>query len=116
MSRLQQAPVVRVNRFSIPPEARDEFMKLIQRTHEVIRAQPGFLDDMILEQNAGTETFNVITILQLEGEHVLQPIIAAVARSDEAAGIDRQALSRSLGVESSVGFYSPVVLPQLLAA
>ncbi|MGK6312373.1 antibiotic biosynthesis monooxygenase family protein [Neorhizobium sp. DT-125] len=116
MSRLQKGRVVRINRFSVPADARDEFMKLIQRTHEVIRAQPGFIGDMILEQNSGTEAFNLITILQFEGEHVLQPVIAAVARSDEAAGIDRQALSRSLGVESSVGFYSPVVLPELLAA
>ncbi|MFB9948023.1 antibiotic biosynthesis monooxygenase [Rhizobium puerariae] len=116
MNRIQKEHVVRINNFSVPADARDEFMELIRRTHEVIRAQPGFIDDMVLEQSSGLGAFNLITILQFEGEHVLQPVIAAVAGSDEEAGIDRQALSRRLGVESTVGFYFPVALRALAAA
>lgn len=116
MSDRQNGRVVRVNRFSVPAEARDEFMALLERTHDVIRAQPGFIDDMILEQQAGTQQFNLLTILQFEGEHVLQSIIAAVARSDQAAGIDRQVLSRRLGIETDVGFYAPVMFPELVPA
>ncbi|MCC2610611.1 antibiotic biosynthesis monooxygenase family protein [Neorhizobium petrolearium] len=116
MSEMKSGRVVRVNRFSVPAGARDEFMRLIGRTHDIIRAQPGFIDDMVLEQNSGADTFNLITILQFEGEHVLQPVIAAVAKADAAAGIDRQMLSRRLGVETHVAFYSPVMLPELLPA
>ncbi|KKX29481.1 antibiotic biosynthesis monooxygenase [Rhizobium sp. LC145] len=116
MSNAQMARVVRVNSFSVPNDARDEFMRLVERTHEVIRQQPGFVDDLILERNSGPGPFNLITILQFENEQVLQPVIAAVARSDAEAGIDRQALSRRLGVESSIGFYTPVAVADLLAA
>lgn len=116
MSNAQEARVVRVNSFSVPNDARDEFMRLVERTHEVIRKQPGYIDDLILERNSGPGPFNLITILQFENENVLQPVIAAVARSDAEAGIDRQALSRRLGVESTIGFYTPVAAAELLAA
>lgn len=116
MSEIHSGRVVRVNRFSLPEEARPEFMELLERTHRVMREQPGFIDDMILEQQAGADILSLITIIQFEGEHVLQPIIAAVARSDREAGIDRQALSRELGVEASVGFYAPIKFRELLPA
>jgi antibiotic biosynthesis monooxygenase (ABM) superfamily enzyme len=116
MSEIRSGHVVRVNRFSVPEEARPQFMALLERTHRVMRVQPGFVDDMILEQQAGAGILSLITIIRFEGEHVLQPIIAAVARSDREAGIDRQALSRELGVESNVGFYAPITFRELLPA
>ncbi|MCQ1836202.1 antibiotic biosynthesis monooxygenase [Neorhizobium galegae] len=116
MSEIQNRRIFRVNRFAVPVEGREEFMALVHRTHEVIRAQPGFIEDLILEQASIAGLFNVITILQFEGEHVLQPVIAAVAKSDEEAGIDRQALSRRLGVETNIGFYHRAVLQELLPA
>ena len=108
--------VVRVNRFSVPAESRQQFVQLLERTHDVIRAQPGLIDEMILEQQSGPGTFSLMTVLQFEGEHVLQSIITAVARADEAAGIDRQALTRSLGVEASVGFYKHAISAELMPA
>lgn len=108
--------IVRVNRFTVPGEARAEFIRLLERTHAVMRRQPGFVEDLVLEQPAGAGIVNLITIIQFEGEHVLQPIIAAVALSDRQEGIDRQALSRQLGVESNVGFYAPLALRELAPA
>ncbi len=116
MNEIRETRIVRVNRFSVPSEARDEFLGLIERTHEVIRMQPGFIEDMILEQQSGTGLFNLLTVLQFEGEHVLQSVISAVARFDQAAGIDRQALTRRLGVEASVGFYRHASADALIAA
>lgn len=116
MSEIQKRRIFRVNRFAVPAEGREEFMMLVHRTHEVIRTQPGFVDDLILEQHSSAGPFNVLSILQFEGEHVLQPVIAAVAKSDEEAGIDRQALSRRLGVETDIGFYHSAVLQELLPA
>jgi len=116
MSNIREGRVVRVNRFQVPAEARDEFLSLIERTHEVIRMQAGFIDDMILEQQVGGGIFNLLTVLQFEGEYVLQSVITAVARFDQAAGIDRQALTRRLGVEASVGFYRHAAPEELAAA
>lgn len=116
MQELTTTPVIRINRFAVPPDARGEFMELIKRTHEVMRAQPGVIDEMILEQRSGAGPFNLMTIIQFEGEHVLQPVIAAIARSDAEAGIDRHALSRRLGVEIELGFYQLATLAEPVAA
>ena len=109
MSDIHSRRVIRINRFSVPANARHDFMALVAKTHDVIRAQPGFVDDMILEQRSGPDAFNLVTILQFEGEHALQPAITAVAQADAQAGIDRRALSREWGVETEIAFYHPTV-------
>lgn len=103
--RDNQKQVIRVNRFSVPSDGRNEFMALLEHTHGIIRAQSGVIDDMILEQQVAVNLFNVLAIIRFEGEHVLQPAIAAIAKADQAAGLDRQGLSRRLGIEADIGFY-----------
>lgn len=109
MSDIRNRRVVRINRFSVPASARNDFMALVAKTHDVIRTLPGFMNDMILEQRSGPSAFNLVTILQFEGEDALQPAITAVARADAQAGIDRQALNREWGVETEIAFYHPTM-------
>ena len=108
MSDIHSRRIIRINRFSVPANARHDFMTLVAKTHDVIRAQPGFVDDMILEQRSGPGAFNLVTILQFEGEHALQPAITAVAQADAQAGTDRRALSR-VGRGDGEPFYHPTV-------
>lgn len=100
-----QNQVIRVNRFSVPSDGRDEFMARLEQTHGVIRQQSGVIDDMILEQQVATDLFSVLAIIRFEGEHVLQPTIAAIAEADQAKGIDRQGIARRLGIAADIGFY-----------
>ena len=100
-----QKQIIRVNRFAVPSDGRDEFMALLESTHGIIRQQSGVIDEMILEQQVATDLFSVLAIIRFEGEHVLQPTIAAIAQADQTAGIDRQGLSRRLGIEADIGFY-----------
>lgn len=100
-----QKQVIRVNRFSVPSDGRDEFIALLEQTHGVIRRQSGVIDDMILEQQVSADLFSVLAIIQFESEHVLQPVIAAIAQADQANGIDRQGITRRLRVEADIGFY-----------
>lgn len=116
MSDIHSKRVIRINRFSVPANARHDFMALVEKTHDIIRAQPGFVDDMILDQRSGPSAFNLVTILQFEDEYALQPAIAAVAQADAQAGIDRQALSREWGVETEIAFYHPTVREARAAA
>jgi antibiotic biosynthesis monooxygenase (ABM) superfamily enzyme len=109
---MSETRIIRINSFSVPADSRGEFLALIERTHAVIRRQPGFIDDMILEQQAGAGPSNLMTVLQFEGEHALQPIIAAVSRFDAEEGIDRQAVARRLGVETGVAFYRHAVIDE----
>lgn len=54
--------IYRVDKFSVPQAAKDEFLKRVRDTHHVLRRQPGFIRDMLLEQVAGPGQFNIVTI------------------------------------------------------
>ena len=45
--------VYRVDKFVVPDQAREEFWSHVRRTHLVLRDQPGFIADYLLEQIAG---------------------------------------------------------------
>lgn len=45
--------VYRVDRFTVPEGARAEFLSRVRQTHEALRAQPGFLQDLVLEEPGG---------------------------------------------------------------
>lgn len=54
--------IYRVDKFSVPQAAKDEFLKRVRDTHHVLRRQPGFIRDTLLEQVAGPGQFNIVTI------------------------------------------------------
>jgi hypothetical protein len=40
--------VYRVDKFIVPSGAREEFLEKARRTHALLKAQPGFLQDFVL--------------------------------------------------------------------
>ncbi len=56
--------VYRVDKFVVPGPAREEFLERARRTHALLKAQPGFLQDLILEQSSGPGEFNFVTIVE----------------------------------------------------
>ncbi len=55
--------VYRVDKFVVPNSARDEFVARVKATHEVLKKQRGFVQDILLEQFAGPGEFNFVTIV-----------------------------------------------------
>ena len=49
----EKTSIYRVDKFIVPQAAREEFLKKVHDTHSVLRHQPGFIRDTILEQVAG---------------------------------------------------------------
>jgi heme-degrading monooxygenase HmoA len=56
--------VYRIDKFVVPDEARDEFWTNVRRVHSVLRSQPGFLDDVLVEKHSGPGRFNVVTLVK----------------------------------------------------
>lgn len=52
--------------FVVPDHAREEFINRVRRTHELLRTQPGFLQDFVLEQSSGPGEFNFVTVVEWE--------------------------------------------------
>jgi heme-degrading monooxygenase HmoA len=100
-----RSSVYRLDRFVVPATARDEFLKNINRVHSVLREQRGFIWDAILENDAGPDEFNIVTIAEWENAEVMEPAKAAVMASHRQANCDPQELFRRLDIRMELGNY-----------
>jgi hypothetical protein len=71
--------VYRVDKFSVAVHARKEFLEKVHATHELLRAQVGFVPDFVLEQASGSREFNFVTIAEWENTEAMEPARQAVA-------------------------------------
>jgi heme-degrading monooxygenase HmoA len=106
----QPAPVYRVDKFVVPAAGRDEFLGRVAETHALLRAQPGFVRDLILEQRGGPGEFNVVTLVEWASAEALPPVVAAVTAEHRRVGFDREATLARLGVRADLGTYGPLEL------
>ncbi|HEY4076877.1 MAG TPA: hypothetical protein VGM26_08080 [Rhizomicrobium sp.] len=102
---MSSAPYYRVNKFVVPPKNRDAFLKIIERTHAVVRRQQGFVRDLVLEQQSGPGLFNFVTLIEFSGIEAVPQVTAALAALDEEAGVSRREAVDQLGVCSDMANY-----------
>lgn len=104
------APVFRINKFQVPPEARHQFMEMIRDTFSILRRQQGFVRDMLMEQVAGNGLFNFVTIVEFADAAFAPAVAAAVAAEDARRGINREEVMALMGVRSDNGSYRPLAI------
>ena len=63
--------IYRVDKFSVPRQAREEFLEKVRATHGLLRSQAGFVEDAILEMTGTTTWFS--------GKATCVPFLAAQA-------------------------------------
>src|SRR6266446_8983692 len=73
-------PIYRVDKFVVPTGAREEFLERARRTHALLKAQPGFLQDLILEQSSGPGEFNFVTVVEWASQEAVENARAAVMK------------------------------------
>lgn len=98
----------RVDKFVVPPDAREQFWANARRTHAVLREQPGFLDDALLEQVSGQGRFTIVTIVRWASGEDLTAAGSAVAEAHRAVGFDPAAFFAEAGIEADLGNYTAV--------
>ncbi len=96
----------RVDKFVVPQGAMAEFSGAVFRTHEVLRRQPGFVRDLVLEQVSGPGEFNVVTFVEWADEQAIARAVEAVRRFHQSAGFDGKTLAERLGVRGDIGIYA----------
>lgn len=103
---LPPEPIYRINRFTVPTASRTEFMALIGDTLAVIRRQPGFVRDVVLENATGLGASSLMTLIEFAHQSVLPGVIEALAADDRARGFDRPSELERMGVKAENGLYS----------
>ncbi|WP_432056976.1 antibiotic biosynthesis monooxygenase family protein [Streptomyces sp. bgisy022] len=98
-------PLYRVDKFAVPEAAREEFWRHVRRTHALLREQPGFLDDVLLEQRSGPGRFNVVTLVRWRSADDLAAARPVVEASHRAAGFSPAAFFERTGVEADLADY-----------
>ena len=100
------AHVFRVDKFMVPTAARDEFLARVRDTHALLRTQPGFVHDWILEQTDGPARFNLVTTVEWASEAAVARAKAAVMEMHRQAGFNASELVARLGISADVGTYA----------
>jgi len=107
-SPLQSDKVYRLDRFIVPASARAEFLARVHDTHNLLRAQPGFIQDFLLESPHGDDSVLLATLVEWRDQRALADARAAVARLHHTSGLDVQKLLHRLGIEAEIGNYKSV--------
>ena len=102
---MASAGIYRVDKFVVPEAARDEFLARIRETHELLRRQPGFIRDAILEQVAGPGKFNIVTIAEWQDQAAIDAARDVVRRAHAQRGFSPQETMKRLGIEADIADY-----------
>ena len=104
------AAFFRLDTFAVPAAGRAEFLGRVAATHAVLRTQPGFVRDVILERPSGPEVSTVVTLVEWESEDAAAPVAAAIAAAHRAANFDRAEMMERLGIRGDLARYGRVPL------
>lgn len=106
MTEAQTTRVYRVDKFVVPGEARDEFLRQLRRTHALLQEQPGFVQDSVLEQSGGPGDFNFVTIVEWESQDAIENARDAVGAMHEREGFDPQEMFSRLDITADIATYT----------
>jgi heme-degrading monooxygenase HmoA len=97
--------IYRVDKFVVPGGAREEFLEKVRPTHALLKAQPGFLQDFVLEQSSGPGEFNFVTIVEWASQEAVENARAAVAKLHREMNFNAQGLFTCLGIKADLAYY-----------
>lgn len=104
----KQTTIYRVDKFIVPETARVEFLRRVHETHQVLRRQPGFIRDALLEQVSGPGKFNIVTVAEWESQAAIDTARAAVMNAHAESGFNVQETIVRLGIEADIANYKPI--------
>jgi heme-degrading monooxygenase HmoA len=97
--------IYRVDKFKVPAWSRAEFIDTIERTHDRLRAAPGFILDAVLEQADGHGHFTFVTVVIWESREAIEAARAAVVADGKTTGFNRQEMLFRFGIQADLGSY-----------
>lgn len=97
--------VYRVDKFVVPSGAREEFLDRVRRTHAFLKAQPGFVQDFVLEQFSGPGEFNIVTTVEWASQEAFDGASAVVSARYREMNFNPQETLARLGIKADLANY-----------
>ena len=101
----------RIDVFTLPAAAREEFERRSAQTISILRRQPGFVRDSWFEKVSGDGSVDVITMVEWQDESSIRAAGATVRAMHAANGFDAANFARAHGIVESKAVYAPRVFP-----
>jgi len=98
-------PVFRVDKFIVPEVAKDDFLKRVHETHEILHRQPGFTRDLVLQQVAGPGNFNIVTLVEWASQEYMDAARMVVTKIHAERRFNPQETMARLGISADIGNY-----------
>ena len=95
----------RVDRFTVPEAARDEFLAQVADTHHILRTLPGFLRDAILEKPGGPGELIILTIAEWDSTEAIANARKVIQERRAETGFEPQEFMAKLGVTPELASY-----------
>lgn len=102
------AAFYRIDRFVVPATGRDEFMTRLRQTHALLKQQPGFIRDHIVERPLQAGFSEIVTIAEWLGAAHVEKARLAVQGLHRETGFDPKAMFERLGIDAAIASYMPV--------
>jgi heme-degrading monooxygenase HmoA len=99
--------IFRVDRFTVPASALEEFMARASQTHELLETMTGCLQSRILEQVSGPGEFNIVTIVEWDSAESFENASAVMAMHREKEFNPQEMFAR-LGIKADLANYRQV--------
>ena len=100
--------IYRLDKFVVPHIALEEFLARVKSIHEVLRTQPGFIQDFLLEQPLSDEAFNLVTLVEWKDAKHIENARAAVMAMHKSTGFNAQETMARLGIKADIGNYKNI--------
>ncbi len=100
--------IYKLDNFAVPSSARSEFLPIVLRIMDLLKAQPGHIQSFILEQQLTASDFNLATLVEWKNKQAAENARNAVVAMQEESGLNPQEMMAKLGIRAEMGFYNPV--------
>ncbi|HEX7676067.1 MAG TPA: antibiotic biosynthesis monooxygenase family protein [Bdellovibrio sp.] len=100
--------ICKVDKFIVPHEAKEEFLAKVKETHQMLRQQPGFIKDYVLEKFAGPGEFNVVTLVEWENQNAIDQAKAVIREDQAKKGFNPPDLLKKLGIKADLSDYKHI--------
>ncbi|MBI4907543.1 MAG: antibiotic biosynthesis monooxygenase [Acidobacteria bacterium] len=109
MNDVQSAPnsqhLYRIDKFKVPPQARDEFLTRVHEIDGFLKTLPGYVRHTVYEQSSGPGAFNFVTLAEWESASHVEGALQSVAARNRANGFNQREVLARLGIEADIAFY-----------
>ena len=108
--------VYRLDRFVVPDAAREEFLMRVGQTHEILRAQQGFVQDFLLERPGEDGATIIVTMVEWDSQATVDRVVLTVQAAHREMGFSPKETIERLGIAAEIGIYQAIERRGLVTA